>query len=137
MTLTRDVRTARRLRELHVAMDSLIACMKPKHAVRAAAAALLAVLGSGPAVAVDMLPLLTEKRCNACHDVTAVRIGPPYTAIAVRHRPDKESMVEVLAHKIVLGGGGGWGPVPMVPNEHVSLEEARAMARWILELPSP
>ncbi len=87
------------------------------------------------AFAADVAALITQKRCDACHDVTATRIGPPFVAIALRHRADKENMVEVLAHKIVLGGGGNWGVVPMVPNEHVSLDEARAMARWILERP--
>lgn len=43
----------------------------------------------------------------------------------------------VLARKIVLGGGGSWGLVPMVPNEHVTLDEARAMAEWILALDQP
>ncbi len=95
----------------------------------------VALFVSAPAFANDAAALLTQKRCDACHDVTATRLGPPYVAIALRHRADKENMVEVLARKIVLGGGGNWGVVPMVPNEHVTLDEARAMAKWILERP--
>jgi cytochrome c len=98
---------------------------------------LLAVCGTAPVVAADIPALLAQKRCVACHDVSQARIGPPYVAIAVRHRANKDDMVEVLAHKILLGGGGNWGPVPMVPNEHVSLDEARAMAKWILEIKTP
>jgi cytochrome c551/c552 len=102
---------------------------------RVCALALLALLASVPAFAAEDLPaLLSAKRCNACHDATAMLIGPPYVAIAARHRQNKDEAVEVLARKIVLGGGGNWGLVPMVPNEHVSLTEARAMARWILEV---
>jgi len=97
--------------------------------------AVLALFVTASALANDAAALLTQKRCDACHDVTATRLGPPYAAIALRHRADKEAMVEVLARKIVLGGGGNWGVVPMVPNEHVTLEEARAMAKWILERP--
>jgi cytochrome c len=78
--------------------------------------------------------LLNEKRCVACHDVSRNLLGPPYTAIAARHAARKETMIEVLAQKIIAGGAGNWGVVPMVPNEHVSLEEARAMSRWILDL---
>jgi cytochrome c len=88
------------------------------------------------ALAADVPTLITQKRCDACHDLTATRIGPPYVAIALRHRADKDNMVEVLARKIVLGGGGNWGVVPMVPNEHVTLDEARAIAKWILERPT-
>jgi cytochrome c len=94
---------------------------------------LLALCMAPSAFAADVAALMTQKRCDACHDLTATRIGPPFVAIAVRHRADKDNMIEVLARKIVLGGGGNWGVVPMVPNEHVSLDEARAMAKWILE----
>ncbi len=96
---------------------------------------LLALCMAPPALAADVAVLMAQKHCDACHDVSATRIGPPFAAIAVRHRADKENMVEVLARKIVLGGGGNWGVVPMVPNEHVSLDEARAMAKWILDRP--
>ena len=34
------------------------------------------------------------------------------------------------------GGAGNWGDIPMIPNERVTLEEARALARWILSLES-
>lgn len=99
---------------------------------------LLALAAFASSVRADDVPkLLVAKRCNACHEVDTMLIGPPYIAIATRHSLNKEAMVEVLARKIVLGGGGNWGVVPMVPNEHVTLEEARAMAKWILELKPP
>ncbi len=78
--------------------------------------------------------LLTEKRCVACHDVSKNLLGPSYQAIAARHAARRKTMIEVLAQKIIVGGAGNWGIVPMVPNEHVSLEEARANTRWILSL---
>ena len=43
-------------------------------------------------------------------------------------------MVDVLARKIVDGGGGNWGLVPMVPNQWVPIEDARVMSAWILDL---
>jgi len=85
----------------------------------------------------DVSALVAEKRCGACHELTRMLIGPPYRAIAARHAAQKEVMVEVLARKIIVGGAGNWGVVPMVPNEHVTLEEARAISRWILELDQP
>jgi cytochrome c len=99
-------------------------------------AGFLALCFSPSAFAADVAALITQKRCDACHDLTATRIGPPFVAIALRHRADKDNMIEVLARKIVLGGGGNWGVVPMVPNEHVTLDEARTMAKWILERPA-
>jgi cytochrome c len=78
--------------------------------------------------------LVVDARCNACHQVSEPLLGPPYIAIAARHAGRKEVMTDVLARKIVYGGGGTWGVVPMVPNQWVSMEQARVMAEWILSL---
>lgn len=78
--------------------------------------------------------LVEDARCYACHEMSEPSLGPPYVAIAARHAPRRDVMTEVLALKIVHGGGGNWGIVPMVPNQWVSIEQARAMAAWILAL---
>jgi cytochrome c len=78
--------------------------------------------------------LVEQARCYACHSLTETSLGPPYVAIAARHAPRKAVMVDVLARKIVHGGGGSWGLVPMVPNQWVTIEEARLMSEWILSL---
>jgi len=78
--------------------------------------------------------LAQEARCGACHLMSEPLLGPPYIAIAARHAARADVMVDVLAHKIVYGGGGNWGVVPMVPNQWVSIEEARIIAQWILNL---
>jgi cytochrome c len=78
--------------------------------------------------------LAGAKRCFACHDMDTVLLGPPYRAIAARHAGERDLMTDVLAQKIIHGGAGNWGVVPMVPNEHVSLSEARAISQWILSL---
>ena len=72
--------------------------------------------------------------CYSCHESTEVLLGPPWQAISARHSPRKDIMVSVLAEKIRLGGGGNWGVVPMVPNEHVPEEDALKIAQWILDL---
>lgn len=77
--------------------------------------------------------LAQHHRCYSCHAMEEALIGPPYEAIAVRHGPQKEVMAKVLAAKIILGGGGNWGVVPMVPNEHVPEADALVIARWILQ----
>jgi cytochrome c len=82
----------------------------------------------------DGAALAEAARCYICHHMTEASLGPPWHAIAVRHGPRKDQMVDVLARKIVNGGGGNWGVVPMVPNQWTSIDEARRMASWILEL---
>jgi cytochrome c len=78
--------------------------------------------------------LALQKHCDECHAVDAARIGPPFVAVAARHRAEGAAAIEPLAQKIIYGGAGNWGNVPMIPNERVTLEEARALVRWILSL---
>jgi cytochrome c len=86
------------------------------------------------ALAQDGKELADKARCHACHQMNEASLGPPWQAIAARHAPRRDVMVEVLASKIVRGGGGNWGLVPMVPNQGTSEEEAKVMAQWILGL---
>jgi cytochrome c len=99
--------------------------------------ALLCAMFTMPAFAQDdVATLVTTKRCNACHEISDASLGPPWQAIATRHAARKDLMQNVLAVKIVRGGGGNWGNVPMVPNQRVSADEAQRMAAWILDLPA-
>jgi cytochrome c len=96
------------------------------------AGALLPALGAAQDAAAAGAALAKASRCYSCHDATAQLIGPPYLAIASRYRGDRSVMEVVLARKILLGGGGNWGDVPMVPNEHVKPADALKLARWVL-----
>jgi cytochrome c len=42
--------------------------------------------------------------------------------------------VDKLAVKIMMGGSGVWGPVPMPANPQVSEAEAKKLATWVLSL---
>lgn len=95
---------------------------------------LFATVGGNSSAQEDGESLVEQARCYACHDTRGTSLGPPYLAIAARHAPRKDVMVDVLARKIVNGGGGNWGLVPMVPNQWVTIEEARLMAEWVLSL---
>ena len=90
--------------------------------------------GAVTAAGLDGATLVQERNCYGCHNQTDALIGPPYSAIAARHAARKDLMVDVLARKIIEGGAGNWGVVPMVPSEQVSEDEAKVIARWILDL---
>ena len=103
-------------------------------ALAAASATGASLVGLDPGTPVEVAGIIERHECYACHAQTEARIGPSYRMIAARHAARRDVMEEVLAWKIIEGGAGNWGVVPMVANEKVSLEEARAVARWILEL---
>ncbi len=79
-------------------------------------------------------PLAAHQHCDECHAMKEARIGPPFVAVAARYAADGDATVNRLAQKIIHGGAGNWGTIPMVANERISMEDARAIARWILAL---
>ena len=92
---------------------------------------LAAALVAGPVRAADagvrLSELALQKHCDECHAVDVQRIGPPFIAVAARHRAEGEAAVEPLAQKIIHGGAGNWGSIPMIPNERVT---PTRRARW-------
>ena len=99
--------------------------------LRAWAAIATAALLAGSAWADAQLA--GRKNCLACHQVDRKLVGPAYRDVAARYADDKQA-VERLAQKIVKGGAGVWGPVPMPANPQVSEAEARQLAAWVLTL---
>ena len=79
-------------------------------------------------------PLAARQHCDECHALQDARIGPPFAAVAARYATEGDAAVNRLALKIINGGAGNWGTIPMVPNERISMEDARTIARWILAL---
>ncbi len=99
--------------------------MKLLLAATAAAAALFSPLAKA-----DMA-LAQKKNCMACHAVDKKVLGPSYKDVAAKYKSDKKA-VDSLAEKIVKGGKGVWGEIPMPANPQVSPDEAKKLAAWIL-----
>jgi cytochrome c len=78
--------------------------------------------------------LARARNCMGCHAVERKLVGPAFKAVAAKYDGRKD-MVDVLAKKIRLGGGGVWGPVPMPANSQVNEADAKALASWVLGLP--
>lgn len=87
-----------------------------------------------PGLAAASPELAKDKRCMNCHALDRKLVGPAFREIARRYAGQSEAAVLPLANKIVQGGAGAWGPVPMAANPHVSAEEARRLAVWVLSL---
>jgi len=51
-----------------------------------------------------------------------------------RTLPGGSAAAETLTQKVLKGGGGVWGEIPMLPHPQHSAEEARAMVETILYL---
>lgn len=84
---------------------------------------------AAPAMADEALA--KAKNCMACHAVDKKLVGPAYKDVAKKHGNDV-SKAATLADKIMKGGSGVYGAVPMPANPQVSKEEATKLATWVL-----
>lgn len=77
--------------------------------------------------------LIATADCIGCHNKVTKVIGPTYEEIAAKYSLNDET-VELLAGKIIAGGKGVWGEVPMTPHASLSKDDAKEMVRYILSL---
>ncbi|HWP12984.1 MAG TPA: c-type cytochrome [Ramlibacter sp.] len=93
--------------------------------------ALIAAAACAPVLADQALA--TSKNCMACHALDKKLVGPAYKDVAAKYAGQKDA-VDKLAVKIMKGGSGVWGPVPMPANTQVNEAEAKKLASWVMSL---
>ena len=77
--------------------------------------------------------LAKARSCMACHAVEKKLVGPAFKDVAIRYTGQADA-ASTLAAKIMKGGRGVWGPVPMPANTQVNAAEASQLATWVLGL---
>ena len=75
--------------------------------------------------------LAKAKNCMSCHQIDKKVVGPAYKEVAKKYTAKDEA---ALVEKVLKGGKGNWGTVPMPPNASVKPEEAQKLVKWILSL---
>lgn len=75
--------------------------------------------------------LAQKKNCMACHALDKKLVGPSYKDVAAKYAGQKDA-VDKLAVKIIKGGAGVFGAVPMPANPQVTEAEAKTLAAWVL-----
>ena len=92
-------------------------------------AAAAAVPASLPAHAQE--ELAKKHACLACHAIDKKLVGPAYKDVAAKYAGQKDAEGKLVA-KVMKGGSGVWGPVPMPANPQVSEAEAHTLVKWVL-----
>jgi len=77
--------------------------------------------------------LIEKSDCLGCHAENSKVVGPSYVDVAAKY-PVSELNVDELADKIIRGGNGVWGEVPMTPHPNLSKDDAKEMVNYILSL---
>src|SRR4051812_12411403 len=91
----------------------------------------LTALAAAPAFA--QADLAQKKNCMACHAIDKKLVGPAYKDVAAKYAGQKDA-VDKLSQKVLKGGAGVWGAVPMPANPQVNEAEAKKLVAWILTL---
>lgn len=77
--------------------------------------------------------LLTQSDCLSCHKEQEKLVGPAYKEVAQKYEASEKNYA-YLAEKIISGGKGNWGEIPMTPHPTLSKEDATEMAKYILSI---
>jgi cytochrome c len=75
--------------------------------------------------------LAKAKNCMACHAVANKLVGPAYKDVAAKYAGQKDAEAKLVA-KVLKGGAGVWGAIPMPANPQVSEAEAHTLVKWVL-----
>lgn len=79
------------------------------------------------------LALIAKSDCLTCHKVDETSTGPAYRDVANKYTND-EKTIATLADKVMKGGSGNWGAIPMVPHPAISVDDAKQMVKYVLLL---
>ncbi|WP_233268866.1 c-type cytochrome [Mucilaginibacter lacusdianchii] len=81
----------------------------------------------------DGKALIAKSDCLACHNAETKLVGPAYIAIAQKY-PQDQATVAALSEKVIKGGSGVWGPVPMTPHPALAAADVNKMVAYVLSL---
>lgn len=77
--------------------------------------------------------LIAKSDCLACHKDDVKLLGPAYVDVAKKYEPT-EANINKLVSKIIKGGSGVWGEIPMSPHPDLPQNDAKEMVKYILSL---
>ncbi len=73
--------------------------------------------------------LARQLNCLTCHGLDSKLVGPGLREVSKKYAARSDA-AEYLAQKIVSGGSGVWGSIPM-PPQSLAPADAKALAQWI------
>ncbi len=85
------------------------------------------------APAKDGLALINGSDCRTCHKDDVKLIGPAYKDVANKYENTSKN-VKMLAEKVIKGGQGVWGEIPMAGHPNLAEADAEAMVTYVLSL---
>jgi cytochrome c len=97
----------------------------------------LIVFAATPAHAADAVDaaratvLSNSNACMGCHQVKRKMVGPSFDDVTARYKADPDAVAKIGV-KIIKGGAGAWGMIPMPSHPAMSKTDAQTIAAWIM-----
>jgi cytochrome c len=82
---------------------------------------------------IQAFAIIANSDCRACHSEQTRMVGPSFREISDRYRGQADA-AERLAQKIIAGGSGVWGELPMPPHPGLTPVEATTLAQYALSI---
>jgi cytochrome c len=79
------------------------------------------------------MEIVEKSDCRTCHLIEEKNIGPAWRDVANKYA-GVDTAVQYLSHKIINGGSGVWGQVPMAAHPTMPQEDAETLAKFVLLL---
>ena len=84
-------------------------------------------------MAKEGLELISKSDCLTCHKVNEAATGPAYSLVAAKYAGNQAGQ-DSLVNKIIKGGSGNWGAIPMPPHPQLAPEDVTKMVAYIMSL---
>lgn len=78
--------------------------------------------------------LMDKSDCFSCHKVDRKTVGPAYIDVAKKYK-GKAGAAKTLVEKVIKGGSGNWGSVPMAGHPNLPPADVEKMVAWVLAQP--
>ena len=79
------------------------------------------------------LELISKSDCLTCHKVNEASVGPAYSLVAAKYAGNQAGQ-DSLVNKIIKGGAGNWGAVPMMAHPNLAPEDVKKMVAYVMSL---
>lgn len=80
------------------------------------------------------LDLAAKSDCFTCHKLNETSTGPSYAAVAAKYKSQMPGIADTLVSKILKGGSGNWGTIPMTPHPALSKEDAKSIVAYVMSI---
>lgn len=75
--------------------------------------------------------LAKQNACLGCHAINKKVVGPSFQDVAKKYA-NNPNAIAFLKNKVLKGGSGSWGVVPMPGNNKLSDADASLIVTWIM-----